>query len=223
MPRYIVTLTEEEKQELKLLVQKGGKGYRIKHAQILLKLDQKPENKTWTYDRIKDAYGASRNTIAGVAKRFIMEGMEAALGRKEQKNRHRKVTGDVEARICTIAWVLHPNKWTIKNEPNHKMNKTRRISNTFYTLLCSQDRATLESDLSGPQRFKADSRSVFIMLRLFFMKKAALKYKAINSGVWGGAPILILMRIKPFSACFIRSFSRKLESVVIIIIYKFFC
>jgi hypothetical protein len=46
MPRYIVTLTEEEKQELKLLVQKGGKGYRIKHAQILLKLDQKPENKT---------------------------------------------------------------------------------------------------------------------------------------------------------------------------------
>lgn len=117
MPRYIVTLTEEEKQELKLLVQKGGKGYRIKHAQILLKLDQKPENKTWTYDRIKDAYGASRNTIAGVAKRFIMEGMEAALGRKEQKNRHRKVTGDVEARICTIACSDPPegvSRWTMQ-------------------------------------------------------------------------------------------------------------
>lgn len=117
MPRYIVTLTEEEKQELKLLVQKGGKGYRIKHAQILLKLDQKPENKTWTYDRIKDAYGASRNTIAGVAKRFVMEGMEAALGRKEQKNRHRKVTGDVEARICTIACSNPPegvSRWTMQ-------------------------------------------------------------------------------------------------------------
>ena len=117
MPRYIVTLTEEEKQELKLLVQKGGKGYRIKHAQILLKLDQKPENKTWTYDRIKDAYGASRNTIASVAKRFVMEGMEAALGRKEQKNRHRKVTGDVEARICTIACSDPPegvSRWTMQ-------------------------------------------------------------------------------------------------------------
>ena len=117
MPRYIVTLTEEEKQELKLLVQKGGKGYRIKHAQILLKLDQKPENKTWTYDRIKDAYGASRNTIASVAKRFVMEGMEAALGRKEQKNRHRKVTGDVEARICTIACSNPPegaSRWTMQ-------------------------------------------------------------------------------------------------------------
>ena len=117
MPRYIVTLTDEEIQELKSLVQRGGKGYRIKHAQILLKLDQKPENKAWTYDRIKDAYGASRSTIAGVAKRFVMEGMEAALGRKEQKNRHRKVTGDVEARICTIACSTAPkgvSRWTMQ-------------------------------------------------------------------------------------------------------------
>ena len=83
MPRYVVTLTDEEIKELKALVQKGGKGYRIKHAQILLKLDQKPENKFWTYDRIKDAYGASHSTIAGIAKRFVMEGMEAALGRKK--------------------------------------------------------------------------------------------------------------------------------------------
>ena len=55
MPRYTVTLTNDEIQELKALIQKGGKGYRIRHAQILLKLNQKPENKAWTYDRIKDA------------------------------------------------------------------------------------------------------------------------------------------------------------------------
>lgn len=103
MPRYIVTLTNDEIQELKAIIQKGGKGYRIKHAQILLKLNQKPENKAWTYDRIKDAYGAARSTIAGIAQRFVMGGMEAALGRKVQENRRRKVTGDVEARICAIA------------------------------------------------------------------------------------------------------------------------
>ena len=117
MPRYIVTLTNDETQELKALVQKGGKGYRIKHAQILLKLDQKPENAAWTYDRIKDAYGASHSTIAGVAKRFVMDGMEAALGRKKQKNRHRKVTGDVEARICAIACSEPPkgaSRWTMQ-------------------------------------------------------------------------------------------------------------
>lgn len=117
MPRYIVTLTNDETQELKALVKKGGKGYRIKHAQILLKLDQKPENAAWTYDRIKDAYGASHSTIAGVAKRFVMDGMEAALGRKKQKNRHRKVTGDVEARICAIACSEPPegaSRWTMQ-------------------------------------------------------------------------------------------------------------
>lgn len=85
MPRYEVTLTEEETKELKAIIQKGGKGYRIRHAQILLKLDKRPENKSWTYDRIKEAYGAVHSTIAGVAKRFVTEGLEAALGRKSRQ------------------------------------------------------------------------------------------------------------------------------------------
>jgi len=117
MPRYIVTLTDSEITELKALVQKGGKGYRIKHAQILLKLDERPENAAWTYDRIKEAYGASHSTIAGVAKRFVTEGMEAALGRKTQENRSRKVTGEVEAQICTIACSDPPegrSRWTMQ-------------------------------------------------------------------------------------------------------------
>ena len=74
MPRYVVTLTDNEIQELKQLIQKGGKGYRIKHAQILLKLDRRPENTGWTYERIQEAYGTSNGTIAGIAKRFVMEG-----------------------------------------------------------------------------------------------------------------------------------------------------
>lgn len=41
---------------LETLIQKGGKGCRIKHAQILLKLDHKPENEDWTYGLFKDAY-----------------------------------------------------------------------------------------------------------------------------------------------------------------------
>lgn len=65
MPRYIVTLTENKIQELKALVQKDGKGGRIRHTQILLKLklNQKPENETWTYDRIKNVYGAGRGGL----------------------------------------------------------------------------------------------------------------------------------------------------------------
>ncbi len=82
MIRYKVTLTEEEREAAYTLIRKGGKGYRIKHAQILLKLDDRPENQEWTYEWIKDAYHTTNGTIAGVAKKFVMEGFEAALGRK---------------------------------------------------------------------------------------------------------------------------------------------
>jgi hypothetical protein len=117
MPRYNVTLTEEERQGLRALVKKGGKGYRIRHAQILLKLDQMLENEEWTYERIKSAYSTTNSTIAGVAKRFVFEGVEVALGRKKQENYHRKVTGEVEARICTIACSDPPegrSRWTMQ-------------------------------------------------------------------------------------------------------------
>lgn len=117
MPRYKVTLTEEEIQQLKSIIQKGGKGYRIRHAQILLKLDEKPENALWTYDRIHEAYGASHSTTANIAKRFVMEGLDAALKRKKQQNRRRKVTGEVEAHICAIACSEPPegaSHWTMQ-------------------------------------------------------------------------------------------------------------
>jgi transposase len=117
MPRYKVTLSNEERQALQLVVQKGGKGYRVKHAQVLLKLDRIPENAEWTYDRIQEAYGPTHNTIAGVAKRFVFDGVEAALGRKKQSNHYRKVTGEVEARICSIACSEPPagrSRWTVQ-------------------------------------------------------------------------------------------------------------
>ena len=117
MPRYKVTLNETERQELHKLIQRGGKGYRIRHAQILLKLDKTPENVEWTYDRIQSAYKATHKTIAEIAKRFVFEGLEAALGRKKQENYHRKVTGEIEARICAIACSTPPegrSRWTMQ-------------------------------------------------------------------------------------------------------------
>jgi hypothetical protein len=117
MPRYKVTLSSEERKELETLIQKGGKGYKIRHAQILMKLDKIPENKDWTYDRITDAYGSVRSTIAGIAKRFVFEGLEAALSRKNHDNYRRKVTGCVEAKICMIACSDPPegrSSWTMQ-------------------------------------------------------------------------------------------------------------
>ena len=117
MEKYWIRLTDEEREELKKQIQKGGKGYRIKHAQILLKLDQRTENAGWTYERIKGAYNVSNGTVAEVAKRFVLEGMEAALGRKKREYKPKKVTGEVEARICLIACSAPPtgrSKWTMQ-------------------------------------------------------------------------------------------------------------
>lgn len=116
--KYIVTLTEEERQELRALAQKGQtQGYRIKHAQILLKLDERPENQGWTYEKIKAAYHATPHTISQIAKRFVTGGVEAALGRKEQANRHKKIDGRVEAHIIAIACSQAPEgreRWTLQ-------------------------------------------------------------------------------------------------------------
>ena len=116
--KYIVTLTEDERQELRELIQRGKtQGYRIKHAQILLKLDEIPENESWTYQRIGAAYGGTPHTICQVAKRFVSGGLETALGRKEQENRRRKVDGNVEARIVAIACSEPPEgreRWTLQ-------------------------------------------------------------------------------------------------------------
>ena len=53
--KYIVILTNEERNMLREIIAKGRtQGYRIKHAQILLKLDEIPENREWTYAKIKE-------------------------------------------------------------------------------------------------------------------------------------------------------------------------
>ena len=116
--KYIVTLTDEEREMLQELIAKGRtQGYRIKHAQILLKLDEIPENREWTYDKIREAYHATPHTICQIAKRFVTDGVEAALGRKEQVNRHKKVDGRVEAHIIAIACSEAPEgreRWTLQ-------------------------------------------------------------------------------------------------------------
>jgi hypothetical protein len=119
MPSYKVKLSREEREGLGTLIQKGGKGYRIRHAQILLKLDKIPENKDWTYDRITGAYGSVRSTIAGIAKRFVFEGLEAALGRKT----HNRPVLKPEFKI-----VKHTNQ-----------RNTQEVLPLFVTISCLKD------------------------------------------------------------------------------------
>src|SRR5215469_5697928 len=93
--KYRVTLTEEEREFLQKLIKKGKTaGYRVRHAQVLLALDEISANESWTDTAIGKAYGAHIRTIGNLRKRFVEEGFEAALERKKRETPPRiKVDG----------------------------------------------------------------------------------------------------------------------------------
>ena len=73
MKKYIVRLTEQERQELIALVNKGkSQAYKIKHANILLKADANGEN--WQDNQIVEAFGCHINTVVNVRQRFVEQG-----------------------------------------------------------------------------------------------------------------------------------------------------
>jgi len=116
--KYIVTLTKEERGILEKLIQKGKvSGFRMRHAGILLKLDEIPENKDWTGKTIAKAHNTNENSITHIAKRFVEEGLESALIRRTQENRSRKIDGDVEAKVIALACSNPPSgheRWSIR-------------------------------------------------------------------------------------------------------------
>ncbi len=116
--KYVVALTEEERESLDKMVQKGKvSGFRMRHAQILLKLDDTPDNKDWTGEKIAQAYRSNPVSVSHIAKRFVEEGLESALSRKPQENRSRKVDGEVEAKVVALACTKPPEgyeRWTVR-------------------------------------------------------------------------------------------------------------
>jgi len=121
MPKklYVVTLTEEERSYLQSLVTKGkAAAQKQLHARILLKADAGPFGEAWKDRQIMEALDVCDRTVERVRKRFVEEGVEAALNRKKQNNRRAKVIdGETEAKLIAIACSKPPEgraRWTLK-------------------------------------------------------------------------------------------------------------
>lgn len=100
--RYIVRLTEEERQQLLELVSKGkAAAYKIKHANILLNIDVNGQR--WTDKEAAYTFGCHRNTVANLRQRLVEEGLERALERKKPKSPSRPKVCDGEAQAKLIA------------------------------------------------------------------------------------------------------------------------
>jgi transposase len=120
MKKYVVELTSEERKQLEGLIQKGQvAGYKIRHAQMLLKADQGKDGPGWPDQQIADAFGAHLTTVECLRKRLVEQGLDAALQRKKQASpsRERKLDGDGEARLIALACSEPPegrSAWTLR-------------------------------------------------------------------------------------------------------------
>ena len=119
-PRYRVTLTKEERNELESLTKKGKiEARRFKHARALLLCDAGPEGPAWKVADVADALGVTSRSLEHLKKRFVEEGMEAALERKPRERPPREVIfdGAFEARLIALACSVSPeghNRWTVR-------------------------------------------------------------------------------------------------------------
>jgi transposase len=119
MKKYRVTLTETERQQLLAMISAGkGAARRLAHARLLLKADQGPGGPGLSDEAVAAALELSRPTIERIRKRFVEEGLDAALDpRPSQRPKRFKLDGEQEAHLIAIACSAPPNgagRWTLR-------------------------------------------------------------------------------------------------------------
>ena len=118
MKKYIVKLSQQEREELHELIATGKSSARkIQHARILLKADASEQGPNWIDEQISEAVEVSLSTIERVRKQFVEEGTEAALSRRPGSGyRDPKMDGEKEAHLVALACSKAPQgrvRWTL--------------------------------------------------------------------------------------------------------------
>ena len=117
--RYRVTLTALEREDLRRLVSVGkAAAQKLVRARILLLADQAEGDSAKSDPQIVDALGCGRASVERVRKRFVEEGLEAALNPKpSQRVYQRKMDGKAEAHLIALACGAPPegrSHWTLR-------------------------------------------------------------------------------------------------------------
>jgi Homeodomain-like domain len=116
--RYIVRLTDEERDELENVVKKlKGTGQKVRRAQILLKADADGPN--WTDKQIAEAFSCRTRTVEKIRQRLVERGFEETLHRVEraQPPVEKLLTGEQEARIIATRLGAPPKgyaNWSLR-------------------------------------------------------------------------------------------------------------
>jgi transposase len=120
MKKFKVTLTASERQLLQKLISAGkAAAKKLIHARILLKADAAKGGPAWSDSHIAKAVEVHADTVARVRQRFVEQGLEAALVRKQQEkpSRERVLDGRAEAKLIALACSAAPEgreAWTMQ-------------------------------------------------------------------------------------------------------------
>jgi transposase len=117
--RYRVTLTEEERKELRSMVSVGKAAARkLVRARVLLLADQAEGGAAKSDPEIIDALGCGRATVERIRKQFVEEGLEETLQPKPSTRIYqRRLDGKAEAHLVAIACGAPPegrSRWTLR-------------------------------------------------------------------------------------------------------------
>ncbi len=119
-PRYKVTLTEEERIELDAISTKGTRAARtVLYARALLLLDAGRQGSPWVVAKVAEALGTTPRSLEHLKKRFVEEGLSAAIVRKKRITPPREIQfgGEFEAKLLALACSPAPkgrSRWTMR-------------------------------------------------------------------------------------------------------------
>ena len=166
-PRYRVTLTGEERNELEALTRNGKtNSKRFVHARALLLCDMSEGGSAWTVADTAEALGITCRTIEHIKKRFVEDGLDAALDRKaaERPPREIQFDGAFEARLVTLACSEAPTghkRWTVRLLANKvvELKMSASVSHMTVQRILKKMNLNLISASTGRSRRRKTPRS----------------------------------------------------------------
>ena len=166
-PRYRVTLKPEERKELEAITRDGKtRAKRFLYARALLLCDTGPEGPAWTVGDTAEALGVTPRTIEHLKKRFVEEGLEDALTRKQAEKPPRAVIfgGKFEARLIALACSEPPkgrDRWTVRllAEKAVELDLAPSVSHMTVQRVLKKTNFDLTAERTGRSRRKRMQRS----------------------------------------------------------------
>ena len=117
--KYIVSLSDEEQEQLEQLIGAGKHAARpLTRARILLKADVNSENGGWSDQQIASALDVGIATIERTRRRCVEEDLDSAIHCRQSSRIYRRLLdGKQEAQLIALACSEQPeghSRWTLR-------------------------------------------------------------------------------------------------------------